>query len=80
MYFRARLLAFSYPGFFEKNLRPEYSVFKFGGGGSTLFFCKNVAQVAPNEVHAGWFGTVECYAPRRLYAGYFENDLLSKLR
>jgi len=44
--------------FLEKNMRPEYRVFEFGGGGSTLFFCKNVAEVATVEDHAGWFETL----------------------
>ncbi|GAB4492180.1 MAG: hypothetical protein OHK0019_13570 [Saprospiraceae bacterium] len=44
--------------FLEKNMRPEYRVFEFGGGGSTLFFCKNVAEVATVEDHSGWFETL----------------------
>ncbi|HRI61721.1 MAG TPA: hypothetical protein PK228_18415 [Saprospiraceae bacterium] len=44
--------------FLEQNIRPEYRVFEFGGGGSTLFFCKNVAEVATVEDHAGWFETL----------------------
>lgn len=44
--------------YLEKNLRPEYRVFEFGGGGSTLFFCKNVAEVATVEDHRGWFETL----------------------
>jgi hypothetical protein len=44
--------------FLQKNLRPEYRVFEFGGGGSTLFFCKNTAEVATVEDHAGWFETL----------------------
>lgn len=41
--------------FLERQLRPEYKVFEFGGGGSTLFFCKNVAEVATVEDHSEWF-------------------------
>ena len=44
--------------FLQKNIRPEYRVFEFGGGGSTLFFCKNVAEVATVEDHSGWFDTL----------------------
>jgi hypothetical protein len=44
--------------FLQKNLRPEYRVFEFGGGGSTLFFCKIVAEVATVEDDAGWFDTL----------------------
>lgn len=42
----------------EKNIRPEFRVFEFGGGGSTLFFCKSVAEVATVEDHAEWFKTL----------------------
>lgn len=45
--------------FLQDNIRPEYKVFEFGGGGSTLFFCKNVAEVATVEDHPGWFETLE---------------------
>ncbi|MCB9354209.1 MAG: hypothetical protein H6575_06550 [Lewinellaceae bacterium] len=41
--------------FLERHLRPENIVFEFGGGGSTLFFCKNVAEVATVEDHPEWF-------------------------
>jgi len=41
--------------FLEQHLRPEYKVFEFGGGGSTLFFCRNVAEVATVEDHPEWF-------------------------
>lgn len=44
--------------YLQKNIRPEYRVFEFGGGGSTLFFCKNVAEVATVEDHQGWFDTL----------------------
>lgn len=44
--------------FLEKNISPQYRIFEFGGGGSTLFFCKNVAEVATVEDHAGWFETL----------------------
>jgi hypothetical protein len=44
--------------FLKENLRPEFKVFEYGGGGSTLFFCKNVAQVATVEDHAEWFKTL----------------------
>lgn len=45
--------------FLLENIRPEYKVFEFGGGGSTLFFCKSVAEVATVEDHPGWFETLE---------------------
>jgi hypothetical protein len=42
----------------KKHLRPDFKVFEFGGGGSTLFFCKNVAEVVTVEDHAEWFKTL----------------------
>lgn len=42
----------------EQNLRPGFRVFEFGGGGSTLFFLKNGAQVVTVEDHAEWFKTL----------------------
>ncbi|MCE7926754.1 MAG: hypothetical protein DYG98_27260 [Haliscomenobacteraceae bacterium CHB4] len=44
--------------YLKKIIRPENKVFEFGGGGSTLFFCKNVAEVATVEDHSGWFDTL----------------------
>jgi hypothetical protein len=42
----------------NKILRPEFRVFEFGGGGSTLYFCKSVAEVATVEDHVDWFKTL----------------------
>ncbi|MCC6460209.1 MAG: hypothetical protein IT260_07045 [Saprospiraceae bacterium] len=44
--------------FLEQQLRPQFKVFEFGGGGSTLFFCKKVAEVVTVEDHEAWFGTL----------------------
>ncbi len=44
--------------FLKQQLQPDFKVFEFGGGGSTLFFCKNVAEVATVEDHAEWFKTL----------------------
>ncbi len=44
--------------YLKQQLRPDFKVFEFGGGGSTLFFCKNVAEVATVEDHAEWFKTL----------------------
>ncbi len=40
-------------------LRPEYRIFEYGGGGSTLFFCKKTASVVTVEHHKEWFQTLE---------------------
>lgn len=36
----------------------KYKVFEYGGGGSTLFFCKSAAHVSTVEDHEGWFQTL----------------------
>ena len=41
--------------FLTQKLRPDFKVFEFGGGGSTLFFCKNVAEVVTVEDNPDWF-------------------------
>lgn len=44
--------------FLQKQNLSKSTVFEFGGGGSTLFFCKNAAYVATVEDHDGWFKTL----------------------
>ncbi len=44
--------------FLKQNLRPDFKVFEFGGGGSTLYFCKNVADVVTVEDNPEWFKTL----------------------
>lgn len=39
-------------------LKPDFKVFEYGGGGSTLFFCSKVAQVVTVEDHREWFATL----------------------
>lgn len=41
--------------FLGEWLKPEHRVFEFGGGGSTLFFCRRAAFVATVEHDAQWF-------------------------
>lgn len=41
--------------YLERHLQPQFRVFEFGGGGSTLFFCKRVAEVITVEDNAEWF-------------------------
>lgn len=45
--------------YLNAHLRPEHRVFEYGGGGSTLFFCKRVAAVVTVEHHEEWFRVVE---------------------
>jgi hypothetical protein len=39
-------------------VKPGFKVFEFGGGGSTLFFCKRGAEVVTVEDHTQWFQTL----------------------
>lgn len=41
--------------YLERYLDPSFRVFEFGGGGSTLFFCKRVAEVVTVEDNTEWF-------------------------
>lgn len=41
--------------YLKQHLRPEFKVFEFGGGGSTLYFCKHVAEVVTVEDNPEWF-------------------------
>lgn len=41
--------------YLQEHIQAESRVFEFGGGGSTLFFCKRVAEVVTVEDNAEWF-------------------------
>ncbi|MBL7804672.1 MAG: hypothetical protein JNL02_13105 [Saprospiraceae bacterium] len=40
-------------------IQPEYKVFEYGGGGSTLFLCQRVQQVVTVEDHEEWFSRLK---------------------
>lgn len=44
--------------YLEQQIKPTFRVFEYGGGGSTLFFCKKAAEVITVEDHAEWFKTL----------------------
>jgi len=44
--------------FLEQHIQPDFKVFEFGGGGSTLYFCKKTSEVTTVEDHAAWFKTL----------------------
>lgn len=48
-------ITFPARAYLEQHLRSDFRVFEFGGGGSTLFFCKKVAEVITVEDNAEWF-------------------------
>lgn len=47
----------NYPAveFLQKEIKPGARVFEFGGGGSTIFFCKNEAEVTTVEDNTTWY-------------------------
>ncbi|MBN8677275.1 MAG: hypothetical protein J0M29_03565 [Chitinophagales bacterium] len=58
----------------EKNIRPEFKVFEYGGGGSTLFFSKIVAEIATVEDNQEWYNTLnDIITARRIsnWRGFF---------
>lgn len=48
-------LNFAAIDFLQQQKLSKSNVFEYGGGGSTLFFCKNDAYVSTVEDHAEWF-------------------------
>lgn len=60
--------------YLKNNIGPQHRVFEFGGGGSTLFFCKNVAQVVTVEDNEEWFQILQKTVSDKQYTnwtGYF---------
>ncbi|MBX7093443.1 MAG: hypothetical protein K1X56_01895 [Flavobacteriales bacterium] len=45
--------------FLEKNIRSDFKVFEYGGGGSTLYWSTRVAEVVTVEHDAEWFKHLE---------------------
>lgn len=63
-------LNFPAVAFLQTGLQPGSKVFEFGGGGSTLFFCKNGAEVATVEDHAEWFKILTDTVAAKGYAAW----------
>ena len=45
--------------FLKIHLKPGHKIFEYGGGGSTLFFVKRVAQIITVEHNKVWFDTLQ---------------------
>lgn len=45
--------------FLNENLKPEYKVFEYGGGGSTLYFLDRVSEVTTVEHNPEWFTNLQ---------------------
>jgi hypothetical protein len=50
----------------ERVVRPEYRVFEYGSGNSSLWWSERVAQIASVEHEEGWAATVSDMAPDNL--------------
>ncbi|MEZ4943243.1 MAG: hypothetical protein R3D58_20375 [Saprospiraceae bacterium] len=61
--------------YLKKNLRPEFKVFEYGGGGSTLFFCKNVAKTFTVEHDPNWFEVLKVAVRKKGYQNW-EGELI----
>lgn len=48
-------LTFPAIDFLQKNLKKDWRIFEYGGGGSTLFFLQKAAEVVTVEHNAEWF-------------------------
>lgn len=51
-------ITFEARGFVETILKPEFAVFEYGSGGSTLFYSKRVKQVVTVEHDLDWHASV----------------------
>lgn len=56
---------YTYPAirFLEPRVRPEFSVFEYGAGNSTLWWAKRVAEVMSFEHSREWFDRISGSAP-----------------
>jgi len=52
-------ITFAAREFLVKNLRPTFTVFEYGSGGSTLFFAQRVKEVVTVEHDPDWHGQVQ---------------------
>ena len=58
----------------KELIQPDFQVFEFGGGGSTLFFCRRAKHVVTVEDHAEWFSKLQEIVQAKNYhnwEGYF---------
>lgn len=56
---RSAWLTFAALDHLDRWARPEYRVFEYGGGGSTLFWCDRVGEVVTVEHDLEWYKALE---------------------
>lgn len=69
-------LTFPAIDFLVDHIKPGDKVFEYGGGGSTLFFCKKGAQVVTVEDNTDWFGILTETVQSRHYSGTWEGHFI----
>lgn len=68
-------LTFEAIDFLDDYLKPDQKVFEYGGGGSTLFFCKRAGFVVTVENHEAWYKILSDKIKEKAYLnweGHFE--------
>ncbi len=65
---------FSYPMiyFLEKRVKPQFTVFEFGAGNSTLWWAKKVSRVISCEHNVEWYNLVQKTAPSNVQLIYID--------
>jgi len=56
--------------FLEKQVKPDFSVFEYGGGGSTLFWIDRVKRVVTVEHNREWFSQLEGLVHQQQFSGW----------
>ena len=56
--------------FLEHHVKPDFSVFEYGGGGSTLFWIDRVKRVITVEHDREWFGQLAALVQQQKFSGW----------
>jgi hypothetical protein len=62
--------------FLKSYLKPEHKVYEFGGGGSTLFFCKRVSEVFTVENDPDWFEILKKQVETKQYPAKWSGSMI----
>jgi hypothetical protein len=64
--------------FLNTYLKPNHKVFEFGGGGSTLFFCKRAGEVVTVENDPEWFEILKKTVENKGYKHWIGSMIVGK--
>ncbi|MEZ4939323.1 MAG: hypothetical protein R3D58_00555 [Saprospiraceae bacterium] len=56
--------------YMEQSIRPDFRIFEYGGGGSSLFFCKRAAEVITVEHDPDWFSKLKSKVVEKGYSNW----------